>query len=111
MPNTNDNFFKMVCQVVEKIPKGRFTTYGMIATYLGAPRSARMVGWALNKTKHIDSFPAHRVVNKQGLLTGHNHFGQNNPMEERLMAEDIPVKNLKIQNFEKYIWDPLVELG
>lgn len=92
------------------IPKGRVTSYGAIANYLGAKRSSRMVGWAMNAS-HIDKkIPAHRVVNRNGLLTGKAHFGHPNQMQRLLEKEGIEVKKDKIVNFKKHFWDPEVEL-
>lgn len=105
------NFFKDAQEVAKLIPFGRVSTYGAIAKYLGSAKSARMVGWAMNATKHnLEDVPAHRVVNSKGLLTGKNHFDEINPMEERLKNEGIEVKNNQIQNFETVFWDPNKEL-
>lgn len=104
------SFFEDVYQVVRMIPKGRVTNYGAIAKYLGTGLSSRMVGWAMNAA-HLDhSIPAHRVVNRIGVLTGKHHFATESMMEELLMAEGIEVKNDRVVNFEKYYWDPVVEL-
>ncbi|APD07514.1 DNA base-flipping protein [Flavobacteriaceae bacterium UJ101] len=105
----NDSFFQQVYQVARLIPKGRVTSYGAIAKYLAAPRSARMVGWAMNASHGDDSIPAHRVVNRKGILTGKHHFGLN-PMEELLKQEGIQVINNQIQDFETLFWDPSTEL-
>lgn len=105
-----DNFFENVYEVVKLIPKGRVTSYGAIARYLGAARSARMVGYALNQSFHMP-LPAHRVVNRNGLLSGKHHFPEDRPMEASLLAEGIEVKDDQIVNFEKYFWDPSVELA
>lgn len=105
------NFFEKVHEVVRLIPFGRVTSYGAIAKYLGSARSARMVGWALNKSGTMQPFvPAHRVVNRIGMLTGKIHFPNNKTMEEMLMTEGITVENDKVIKFEKYFWDPYVEL-
>lgn len=98
----------MVCR---KIPEGRVTSYGAIAKYLGAARSARMVGWAMNSSKNLEDVPAHRVVNRNGMLTGKSHFGGTNAMQQLLESEGVPVKDLQIQNFQKYFWDPMTELS
>ncbi len=106
----NDSFFEQVYQVVRLIPEGRVTSYGAIARYLSAPRAARMVGWAMNASHGDDSVPAHRVVNRKGILTGKHHFGLN-PMEALLQEEGIIVVENQIQNFETVFWDPSVELS
>lgn len=97
--------------VARKIPFGRVTSYGAIATYLGSARSARMVGWAMNSSHaNKDYIPAHRVVNRSGLLTGKHHFGNTNTMKQLLENEGIVVKNDKIVDFEKHFWNPKDEL-
>ncbi len=106
----SDNFFERVYEVVKKIPHGRVTTYGMIANYLGTKGSARMVGWAMNACHGDETIPAHRVVNRQGLLTGKAHFGDIYQMENLLAEEGIAVKNNQIQNFEELLWNPAEEL-
>ncbi len=104
---TRDNFFQRVYEVVKQIPYGRITTYGAIAAYLGSKGSARMVGWALNSTKYnLDKIPAHRVVNRQGLLTGKRHFGGSDTMKELLESEGIKINNDKIAEFNKLFWEP-----
>ena len=101
-----DNYFKKVYYVTCQIPPGRVSTYGAIADYL-ALGSARMVGWALNKSlKEQEPVPAHRVVNREGALSGRNNFSYPGLMEELLMAEGIEVENDRIVNFEKYFWHP-----
>ena len=107
----NTNFFTRVYEVVKQIPYGRVTSYGAIAKYLGAVRSARMVGWAMNASHAIEDVPAHRVVNKQGLLTGKHHFDGTNLMQQLLESEGIVVKDNQIQKLEVYFWDPWKELG
>ena len=105
-------FFEDVFAVVRQIPKGRVTTYGSIAAYLGTKLSARMVGWAMNAAhQQIKKVPAHRVVNRNGMLTGKHHFATPTLMEELLLKEKIKVKEETIIDFEKYFWDPLIELG
>lgn len=104
--NPHKDFFKNVHEVVQLIPPGRVTTYGAIAAYLGLKSSARMVGWALNEAKHQSHIPAHRVVNRQGLLTGKQHFSVSLSMEERLRQERVQVINNQIQQFEKVFWSP-----
>lgn len=108
----NKDFFKQVYEVVKLVPKGRVTSYGAIGKYLGAARSARMVGWAMNGChKHDPSIPAHRVVNRAGVLSGKHHFPEPSIMEEKLAAEGVVVKGDQIQNFDKIFWDPTVELS
>lgn len=106
------DFFDSVYQVVRLIPEGRVTSYGAIGKYLGAPRSARMVGWAMNGAHSVTPpVPAHRVVNSKGLLTGKMHFATPFAMEERLEKEGISVKNDQVVDFKKVFWDPTEELS
>ena len=107
---SNDNFFDKVYEVAKQIPYGRVTSYGAIAKYLGAARSARMVGWAMNASHNKDEIPAHRVVNRIGLLTGKLHFDGTNLMQQLLESEGIIVIENQIQNFNKVFWDPMLEL-
>jgi methylated-DNA-protein-cysteine methyltransferase-like protein len=107
----NKDFFQDVYDVVQLIPEGRVTSYGAIANYLGAKQAARMVGWAMNASHALSDVPAHRVVNRVGLLSGKNHFENPMHMEELLANEGIIVENDQIKNFEKVFWDPSVELG
>ncbi|HHZ65339.1 MAG TPA: MGMT family protein [Flavobacteriales bacterium] len=110
MPQRN-TFFSKVYEVVRLIPHGRVTSYGAIANYLGTAGSSRMVGWAMNKAhSHPKPVPAHRVVNRNGMLTGKHHFGGSNLMEELLQSEGINVENDAIIEFEKHFWDPALEL-
>jgi len=110
MPQRN-TFFSKVYEVVRLIPHGRVTSYGAIANYLGTVGSSRMVGWAMNKAhSHPKPVPAHRVVNRNGMLTGKHHFGGSNLMEELLQSEGINVENDAIIEFEKHFWDPALEL-
>lgn len=102
----NENFFERVYVIVRQIPYGRVSSYGAIAKYLGAARSARMVGWAMNACSKDETVPAHRVVNRIGLLTGKHHFGGTNLMQQLLENEGIEIKNAKILDFEKLFWDP-----
>ncbi|NKI26135.1 MGMT family protein [Arenibacter sp. 6A1] len=106
MKAENQHFFQKVYQVVRQIPYGRVTSYGAIAKYLGAARSARMVGWAMNNAHSMPDIPAHRVVNRLGLLTGKHHFPGTNLMQQLLENEGIIVKEDQIIDFEKYFWDP-----
>ncbi|MUP44596.1 MGMT family protein [Gramella sp. BOM4] len=108
--DSENGFFQRVYEVCRKIPEGRVTSYGAIARYLGAARSARMVGWAMNSSHSLEDVPAHRVVNRNGILTGKHHFGGTNAMQQLLEAEGIVVKDLKIQNFKDRFWDPMKEL-
>lgn len=104
------DFFKKVYSVVIKIPYGRVSTYGAIANYLGAKKSARVVGWAMNASHVIKDIPSHRVVNRIGLLSGKNHFFGNNLMEQLLESEGVEIKNDKVLNFKNIFWDPSFEL-
>jgi len=105
------DFFQQVYQVVQQIPAGRVTSYGAIARYLGSAGSARMVGWAMNASHtHPEFVPAHRVVNRNGLLTGKQHFDHPNAMQELLEAEGVKVENGQILDFEEKYWDPCKEL-
>lgn len=106
----NENFFEKVYQVVRLIPWGRVTSYGAIAKYLGAARSARMVGWAMNASHTMEDIPAHRVVNKAGLLTGKQHFDGTNLMQQLLESEGVAIVDHQIVNLEKHYWDPFKEL-
>ncbi len=107
----NKNYFTNVYEVVRLIPKGRASSYGAIAAYLGSKSGARMVGWAMNAS-HVqkNKVPAHRVVNRNGLLSGKMHFATPTLMQELLQKEGIDVVNNKIKNFEKVFWDPAKEL-
>lgn len=107
-----DSFFDDVYEVVAMIPFGRVTSYGAIAEYLALRGSARMVGWAMNAShRGSGNVPAHRVVNRNGLLTGKHHFGGPKVMEQLLKSEGIRVKNDKILNFPKVFWDPKKEMN
>jgi len=106
----SDNFFNKVYNVAKLIPYGRVTSYGAIAKYLGAAKSARMVGWAMNASHNNEEIPAHRVVNRSGLLTGKHHFNGTNLMQQLLESEGIIIKENKIQNFSAIFWDPFKEL-
>lgn len=107
---SNDNFFEKVYEVAKLIPYGRVTSYGAIAKYLGAARSARMVGWAMNASHNNEEIPAHRVVNRMGLLTGKQHFDGTNLMQQLLENEGIVVIDNQIQNFSEVYWNPVTEL-
>jgi methylated-DNA-protein-cysteine methyltransferase-like protein len=107
----HEDFFQMVFQVVRLIPKGRVTNYGSIAKYLGVARSSRMVGWAMNAAhSQKKKVPAHRVVNRNGELTGKHHFASPFLMQELLEKEGVKVVKDKIQNFDAVFWDPVKEL-
>jgi methylated-DNA-protein-cysteine methyltransferase-like protein len=105
------DFFYMVFEVVRLIPAGRVTTYGAIAKYLGTKGSSRMVGWAMNAAhSHHSPVPAHRVVNREGMLTGKHHFNPPGMMQKLLEKEGIKVTKDKIQGFKNHFWDPNEEL-
>lgn len=104
------DFYEMVWDVVRLIPPGRVTTYGHIAEYLGAKGAARLVGYAMNASHNLPDVPAHRVVNRKGLLTGKHHFGHPDRMQQLLEAEGITVHNDQIVDFEKLLWVPSQEL-
>ena len=107
----SDNFFDKVYEVAKLIPYGRVTSYGAIAKYLGTAKSARMVGWAMNASHNNDAVPAHRVVNRNGLLTGKHYFDGTNLMQQLLENEGIIVFENQIQNFQSVFWDPYKELS
>lgn len=109
MQESTLNFFDKVYAVAKQIPFGRVTSYGAIANYLGAARSARMVGYAMNGSTGKE-VPAHRVVNRKGLLTGKHHFDGTNLMQQLLESEGIQVVDNQIQDFETVFWDPAKEL-
>ena len=107
-----ESFFELVYEVARQIPKGRITSYGAIANCLGTKLSARMVGWAMNGAGKVKpKVPAHRVVNRNGMLSGKHHFGEPDVMENLLKKEGIKVKNDTVVDFEKLFWDPAQELG
>ncbi len=108
--NKNDNFFERVYQIVRQIPEGKVTSYGAIAKALGAARSARMVGWAMNASHTLEDVPAHRVVNRKGLLTGKIHFDGTNLMQQLLENEGIEVVDNQIVDFEKVFWTPEISI-
>ncbi|TDS54624.1 MGMT family protein [Myroides indicus] len=103
-----DSFFDKVYQVVRQIPYGRVTTYGAIAKAIGAARSARMVGYAMNASHNDKNVPAHRVVNRKGLLSGKHHFGGTNLMQQLLQSEGVVVIDNQVQDFESLLWIPPV---
>lgn len=106
----DQGFFERVYDVTRLVPYGRVTSYGAIARYLGAPRSARMVGWALNASHLDETIPAHRVVNRKGLLTGKHHFKGTHLMQQLLESEGIQVLNNSVVEFQARFWDPNTEL-
>lgn len=109
---SEDSFFEKVYEVTEKIPYGKVTSYGAIARYLSSPGAARMVGWALNNCHGLDRFiPAHRVVNRNGMLTGKHHFGNSTTMQQLLENEGAVIENDLVINFRDKFWDPTAELG
>ena len=108
----DESFFELVFDVVREIPKGRVTSYGAIAAALGTRSSSRMVGWAMNGSHRVrPKVPAHRVVNRQGLLTGKMHFEYPEQMQELLEKEGIQIVDDKVVDFAKKFWDPVKELG
>lgn len=111
MHKNSTNFFDDVLDVVRLIPRGRVTTYGAIARYLGAAKSSRMVGYALNAAIQHDDVPAHRVVNRIGLLTGRLHFANPNLMKELLEAEGLTIIDNQVKQMERFLWDPNLELA
>lgn len=109
--NKNKDFFEQVYQVVRLIPSGRVTSYGAIANYLSAKSAARMVGWAMNASHKLDDVPAHRVVNRNGLLSGKMNFPTPVAMQQSLESEGIEIVEDQIQYFSKIFWDPTQELN
>ena len=110
MTSNTDNFFDRVYEVVKKIPCGRVTNYGSIAKYLGSAKSSRAVGYAMNASHNIADVPAHRVVNKVGLLTGKHHFFGSNLMKDLLESEGVEIIDNQVIQFDSLYWDPSVEL-
>ncbi len=104
----NDGFFEKVYEIAKQIPYGKVTTYGAIAKALGTAKSARMVGWAMNASHNMSDVPAHRVVNRKGLLTGKHHFQGTSLMQQLLESEGVVVVDNQIQNFESHLWEPEV---
>jgi methylated-DNA-protein-cysteine methyltransferase-like protein len=109
MESNSDNFFERVYRVVRQIPYGKVTSYGAIAKALGATRSARMVGWAMNAAHNLEDVPAHRVVNRKGLLTGKHHFDGTNLMQQLLESEGIIIKENQIIDLESVFWEPIIK--
>lgn len=102
----NNSFFNKVYQVAQNIPHGKVTSYGAIAKAIGAAKSARMVGYAMNNAANMEDVPAHRVVNRNGVLTGKHHFSGTNLMQQLLENEGLTIANNTVQNFEKHFWSP-----
>lgn len=108
----DESFFELVYEVARQIPKGRVTSYGAIAACIGTKSSARMVGWAMNGAGRVKpKVPAHRVVNRIGMLSGKHHFSPPGKMQQLLKKEGIKVKNDQVQDFKNIFWDPVSELG
>jgi methylated-DNA-protein-cysteine methyltransferase related protein len=108
----DDRFFELVYAIARQIPKGRVTSYGAIAACIGTKLSARMVGWAMNGSGKIrPKVPAHRVVNRNGMLSGKHHFTDPQEMERQLKKEGVKIKNDTVVEFDKVFWDPVKELG
>ncbi|WP_396184946.1 MGMT family protein [Flavobacterium sp.] len=110
MIKKNDNFFERVYVIARQIPYGRVTSYGAIAKALGTARSSRMVGWAMNNCHNIEDVPAHRVVNRKGLLTGKHHFDGTNLMQQLLENEGIKVVDNQIIDMENHFWMPEIQV-
>ena len=108
--NSKD-FFQKVYEVVKMIPSGRVSTYGLIAKYLGSAKSSRVVGYAMNASHQNSDIPAHRVVNRLGILTGKHHFSGTTLMKNLLESEGVKIQNDKVENFKKVVWDPSKELN
>lgn len=112
MASSGNDFYQNVYEVVRLIPSGRVSSYGAIARYLGTGRSSRLVGWAMNASHSLAvPVPAHRVVNRNGMLTGKHFFGQPNRMQQLLEAEGLRIVDDQILDFEKHFWDPALELS
>jgi methylated-DNA-protein-cysteine methyltransferase-like protein len=110
MTKPNDNFFERVYAIARQIPYGKVTSYGAIAKALGAAQSARMVGWAMNNCHNMEDVPAHRVVNRKGLLTGKHHFDGTNLMQQLLENEGIKVVENQILDMENHFWMPEIQV-
>ena len=108
--NNNNGFFENVYCVVRKIPHGKVSTYGAIANFLGSGKSARAVGWAMNSSHKFKDIPAHRVVNRNGLLTGKHHFAGTNLMKDLLESEGVKIFENTVLDFENVVWDPSKDL-
>lgn len=110
MTSSKDDFFNKVYDVVRQIPVGRVTSYGAIARFLGAPRSSRVVGYAMNSSHTQDDVPAQRVVNRNGVLTGKHHYPGTNLMQQLLENEGLDIIDDQVQNLDEVFWDPNIEL-
>lgn len=110
LQNMSRNFFEQVYDIVRMVPQGRVTTYGAIANCLGSKKGARMVGWALHQALQQQAVPAHRVVNRAGLLTGKFHFQDVYTMQRKLIAEGVNVKDDRVQEFGRIFWDPMSDM-
>jgi len=106
----NSGFFDKVYEIVKRIPRGRVSSYGAIARYLGSGGSARMVGWAMNNASKIEDVPAHRVVNRNGLLSGKHHFPGTSAMQQMLEEEGVEIREDQVVQFKSLFWDPSEEL-
>jgi len=107
-----EGFFSRVYEVVKCIPPGRVTSYGAIARFIGSPQAARMVGWAMNQSHFSSEYiPAHRVVNRMGMLSGKHHFDGAHVMAELLENEGVKIQDDQVVEFDRYFWDPMTELG
>ena len=104
---SKEDFYQKVYSVVKSIPKGRVTTYGSIANFLGAAKSSRLVGYAMNNSHEDETIPSHRVVNRLGVLTGKHHFSSSFEMEQKLASEGLEIKEDRIINFKEVFWDPI----
>lgn len=110
MKDDREGFFERVYEVVRQVPYGKVTSYGAIARYLGTGRSARLVGWAMNSCHGLEDVPAHRVVNRHGILTGKHHFPGSRMMEQLLESEGVRIRDDQVVDFKRHFWDPLQEL-
>ncbi len=108
---SNKDFYLRVYEVVKQIPHGRVTSYGAIANVLGTPKSSRTVGYAMNVSHSDPDVPAHRVVNRNGVLTGKHHFPGTNLMQQLLESEGLIIEDDQIKNFKERFWDPIEEIG
>jgi methylated-DNA-protein-cysteine methyltransferase-like protein len=108
--NKDPSFFEDVWDVVRQVPKGRVTSYGAIAAYLGTKLSARMVGWAMNAVHSQPDIPAQRVVNRNGMLSGKAHFGEPDRMQKLLEKDGVTIENDTVKDFKTRFWDPKIEL-
>lgn len=111
MKKDNESIYEIIYQVVRQVPRGRVTTYGAIAAAIGVRSGARMVGYAMNSCQHTrPRVPAHRVVNRNGMLTGKHHFGAPDRMQQLLEKEGIKIADDKVVDFDRLFWDPALEL-